>query len=89
MLVPKTSRTFLRDIGADADSPRWAEFVVRYRPVLEAFLASKFPSLAGDAEDLLQETFLAVVRVLPSYRYVPGEQGSFHNYLTGILRNKA
>ena len=89
MHVPTTSRTLLRDIGADADSPRWAEFVARYRPVLEAFLAAKFPSLAGEADDLLQETFLAVVRVLPSYRYVPGEKGAFRNYLAGILRNKA
>ena len=89
MHVPTTSKTLLRDLGADARSPRWAEFVARYRPMMEAFLAARFPSLAADADDLVQETLAALVRALPDYRHVPGEQGSFHNYLTGVLRNKA
>ena len=89
MHVPTTSKTLLRDLGADARSPRWAEFVSRYRPMMESFLAARYPSLAPDADDLVQETLVALLRALPDYRYVPGEQGSFHNYLTGILRNKA
>ena len=87
--VPSTSATLLRDIGSDADSPRWAEFVARYRPMMADYLASRWPGLSAEADDLVQETLLALVRALPGYRYVPGEQGSFHNYLTGILRNKA
>lgn len=89
MIVPATSMTLLRDLRADASSPRWAEFVARYRPMMEAYLASRWPALSAEADDLVQETLIALVRVLPGYRYVPGEQGSFHNYLTGILRNKA
>ena len=89
MKVPTTSKTLLRDLGDDARSPRWAEFVSRYRPMMTAFLAARFPALAADADDLVQETLVALLRALPDYRYVPGEQGSFHNYLTGILRNKA
>ncbi len=89
MHAPTTSKTLLRDLAADARSPRWTEFVARYRPMMEAYLASRHPSLAAGADDLVQETLLALVRLLPDYRYVPGEQGSFHNYLTGILRNKA
>lgn len=81
--------TLLRDLRADADSPRWTEFVARYRPMMEDYLASRWPVLSTEVDDLVQETFLALVRALPDYRYVPGEQGSFHNYLTGILRNKA
>ena len=46
-----------------------------------------FPSL--DADDVIQETLIAVWAALPSYRYAPDEKGHFHNYLTGILRNKA
>ncbi len=88
MKVPTTSTTLLRDLGADARSPRWSEFVVRYRPMMEAFLAARFPGLAADADDLVQETLVALVRALPDYRHVDGEQGSFHNYLTGILRHK-
>ena len=89
MKIPTTSRTLLRDLDKDARSPRWEEFVARYRPMMEAFLAARYPSLAQEADDLVQETLVALLRALPDYRYAPGEQGSFHNYLTGILRNKA
>ena len=89
MHVPTTSKTLLRDLGADARSPRWAEFVARYRPMMEAFLAARYPSLAADADDLVQETLVALSRALPDYRRAPGERGAFHNYLTGVLRNKA
>ena len=89
MQIPTTSKTLLNEIGADARSPRWAEFVARYRPMMRAFLAVRYPSLASDADDLVQETLLALLRALPDYRCSPGEQGAFHNYLTGILRNRA
>lgn len=89
MKIPTTSRTLLHDLGKDARSPRWEEFVARYRPMMKSFLAARYPSLAQEADDLVQETLVALLRALPDYRYAPGEQGSFHNYLTGILRNKA
>ena len=46
-----------------------------------------FPSVEPD--DAIQETLVAVCRVMPSYRYDPDAKGHFRNYLTGILRNKA
>ena len=55
--------------------------------MMEAFMRERFPSL--DADDVIQETLVAVWAALPSYRYAPEEKGLFHNYLTGILRNKA
>ena len=50
-------------------------------------MRERFPSL--EADDIIQETLVALCRVLPSYRYAPDKKGHFHNYLTGILRNKA
>ena len=85
--VPTTSTTLLRDIAQDSQHARWAEFVARYRPMMEAYMHERFPSL--DADDVIQETLVAVCRVMPSYRYDPDAKGHFHNYLTGILRNKA
>ena len=85
--VPTTSTTLLRDLAADPQHPRWTEFVARYRPVMEAYLRERFPRV--DADDAIQETLLAVVKVLPHYRYDPEKKGAFHNYLVGILRNKA
>lgn len=50
-------------------------------------MRERFPSV--EADDITQETFIALCKVLPSYRHAPDEKGYFHNYLTGILRNKA
>ena len=87
MIAPDTSTTLLRDLADCPDHPRWGEFVVRYRPLMESYLHEWFPSLEMD--DLIQETFVAIAKTLPDYRYVPDEKGHFHNYLTGILRHKA
>ncbi len=86
-IVPTTSSTLLRDLAQDTPSVRWGEFVNRYRPMMEAFMASRFPTV--EADDVIQETLLALSRIIRSYHYSPEESGHFHNYLTGILRNKA
>lgn len=82
-----TSTTLLRDLAGDTQHSRWGEFVERYRPMMVSYLRGRFPEL--DADEIIQQTFIALVRVLPAYRYRPEEKGPFHNYLTGILRNKA
>ena len=82
-----TSTTLLRDIASSAEHARWSEFVSRYRPMMEAFLAEHFPFLPAD--DAIQETLLALVKALPSYRYDPDSTGFFRNYLTGVLVQKA
>ncbi len=87
MKIPKTSETLLLQLGRDAQSVRWTEFVARYRPMMEHYLTRYFPTL--DPDDIIQETLIALINVLPNYTYAPEETGSFHNYLTGILRHKA
>jgi DNA-directed RNA polymerase specialized sigma24 family protein len=89
MHFPTTSKTLLRTLGENARSARWAEFTARYRPMMEAFLTARFPELVSDTDDIVQETLLAMVRILPNYRYSPGENGAFHNYLIGIITHKA
>lgn len=86
-MVPETSTTLLRLLASNAQTSRWDEFCVRYEPMMRDFLAVHFPGV--EAEDVLQETFLALTRALPRYQYDPDGQGHFHNYLTGILRRKA
>ena len=75
------------DLAQDSQHARWGEFVARYRPMMEAFLREHFPSV--EADDIIQETLIALCKVLPNYSYAPDEKGHFRNYLTGILRNKA
>ena len=85
--VPTTSTTLLRDLASDSQHPRWTEFAASYRPMMEAYLRERFPTV--NADDLVQDTLLAVVSALPSYVYDASSSGHFHNYLTGILRHKA
>ncbi len=87
MKIPKTSETLLLQLGRDAQSIRWSEFVSRYHPMMEHYLTRYFPTL--DPDDIIQETLIALIKILPNYQYNPEETGYFHNYLTGILRHKA
>ena len=87
VIVPETSTTLLREISSDAENARWPEFVSRYRPMMLAYLNARFPNV--DADDIVQETLIALSKVLPHYRYRPDETGRFRNYLTGILRHRA
>ena len=86
-MIPSTSTTLLRQISGDVHHARWAEFVARYTPMCSQYLRRHFPSL--EADDILQETFAALAKALPNYRYDPQEKGHFRSYLVGILRNKA
>ena len=62
-------------------------FYARYQPMMQSYLRARFPSI--DADDVIQETFAALAKLLPDYTYDPKKKGSFHNFLTGIVRNKA
>ena len=85
--IPKTSTTLLNELACDTQHARWGEFVARYRPMMLSFMQERFPSL--EAEEIIQDTLIALIEIFPVYHYSPEEKGSFHNYLTGILRNKA
>ena len=61
--VPTTSTTLLRDIAQEPQHVRWGEFVARYRPMMEAFMRERFPSV--EADDVIQETFAALCGILP------------------------
>ena len=87
MIAPDTSTTLLRDLAADTQHVRWTEFYNRYRPLMQEYMGNRFPNL--NADEAVQDTLIALTKVLPDYRYVPDEKGAFHNYLIGILKRKA
>ena len=86
-MVPPTSVSLLRTLAGDSTSSRWDEFYSRYEGVMRAFLRDRFPSLEPD--DVIQETMAALVRKMPSYKYLPDRTGHFRNFLVGILKHKA
>ena len=85
--IQTTSTTLLRDLAQDSQHARWSEFVARYRPMMEAYMRDRFPTV--DVDDAVQEALIALIKVFPVYKYSPEETGAFHNYLTGILRRRA
>ena len=85
--IPETSTTLLRNLAQDSQHARWGAFVSRYRPMMEAYMRTHFPTV--DADDVIQETLITLINVFPVYHYSPDETGAFHNYLTGILRHRA
>lgn len=87
MAVPVTSVTLLKVLGGDAQSPRWTEFAQKYASTIDGFLFKYFPSV--DAEEVVNETLIALVQKLPVYRYDPDANGHFRNFLIGIVRYKA
>ena len=75
------------DLAGGAQNARWAEFVRIYEEPMRAFLAARFPTV--EADDVLQETMIALMRIMPGYHYTPDRNGHFRNYLVGIVRHKA
>ena len=81
---PQTSRKLLAAIGSGAGAARWTEFFHKYSPGLRDYATRHFPSL--EADDLVQDTLVVLVKRLKTYQYDPKAKGAFHNYLVGILR---
>ena len=50
-----------------------------------SYLTAHFPVV--NADEIVQETLIALAKAMPRYSYDPDETGRFRNYLTGILRN--
>ena len=86
---PVTSPTLLGAISADPASPRWNDFARLYEPVIRRYLERErmnFRALQpSDRDDLVQETFLAVMRAMPGFRYEP-EKGRFRGWISTVVR---
>ena len=74
---------YLIDKIRRGNTQAWSEFVDRYRGRLLSFAQAKL-SQSADAEDAIQETFVAFIRSLQDYR---GECG-LETYLFTLLRHK-
>lgn len=77
---------FLLEQIRNGSGGAWAQLVERYQGRLLAFARRRLPrgGAAGDAEDLVQDTFLRFLRGLPEFR---GES-SVETYLFMILRRR-
>ncbi len=80
--LSEADRFLLRGIR-QGDADAWRQLVDRYRGRLYAFARSRLGS-GADAEDLLQETFMAFLKALGGFR---GDAG-LETYLFTILRRR-
>lgn len=74
---------FLIDQVRKGDPEGWSQLVDRYQGRLVSFARQRV-GRAGDAEDLVQETFIGFLKGLPRFR----EEASVETYLFTILRRK-
>lgn len=74
---------YLIEAVRQGDQQAWRDLIARYQGRLVSF-ARRMLAQRGDAEDLVQDTFLGLLRSLPTY----DARRSLETYLFAILRNK-
>ncbi|UCC31970.1 MAG: sigma-70 family RNA polymerase sigma factor [Phycisphaerales bacterium] len=80
-----THTTLLARLGDGADSAAWQEFHDRYGELLRGF-ARRRGLQPADTDDVAQDVLLALIRIMPDFRYDPAK-GKFRSYLkTAALR---
>ena len=82
MAITKAEQYFLDRIR-QGDGGAWSDFVNRYRGRLLRFARAKLPQRA-DAEDVVQETFIAFIRSIGRYR----GDCDLETYLFSLIRRK-
>ena len=82
MAITKAEQYFLDRIR-QGDEGAWSDFVNRYRGRLLRFARAKLPQRA-DAEDVVQETFIAFIRSIGRYR----GDCDLETYLFSLIRRK-
>lgn len=87
-MFPDTPQTLLRKIAEYAngdDASEWARFVELYEPVIRIYITQFGDAGAADADDIVQDIFIKLVKVLRNGEY-KREKGRFRNYLAAMVR---
>jgi RNA polymerase sigma-70 factor (ECF subfamily) len=80
-----STATLLERLRRPGDADAWVRFVELYTPLLY-FWALRVGLRGQDAEDLVQDVFVTLVRKLPEFRPEPG--GSFRAWLRTVAVNR-
>ncbi|MCI0538406.1 MAG: sigma-70 family RNA polymerase sigma factor [Verrucomicrobiales bacterium] len=81
-----TRASLLERLRNPADAATWQEFHQLYRPLVVA-VARRAGVGEDAAEDLAQETFIAVLKALPGFRYEPA-RSSFKHWLRTLTTHR-
>jgi RNA polymerase sigma factor (sigma-70 family) len=77
--VCKTRPSLLQRVQNTADDDSWDEFYQIYSGLVNRFALQRGLTMA-EARDVVQETFIAVAKVIPQFHYEPA-LGSFRSWL--------
>jgi RNA polymerase sigma-70 factor (ECF subfamily) len=80
-----TSLSLLNRLQSHAGADAWDRLVRVYTPLIYGWLR-KYYLQSADAEELVQEVMIVVVRKLPAFQH-NGQRGAFRRWMLGILRN--
>ena len=83
----ETTETLLKGLAA-GDQNRWARFYRDYAPWIESLLLKRGLS-HEDAEEIVHDTLVELVKIMPTYKYDKTHKGAFHSLLFKIAQNKA
>lgn len=75
----------MRRLRRPGESQAWRQFIELYMPLLH-YWARQMSVPAADADDLVQEVFVVLVRKLPEFDYDPSL--SFRSWLRKVTLNK-
>ncbi len=85
--MENTSQTLLDQLQCPGAEAAWERFCRVYGPPIIRY-AQKLGLAEADARDVMQESLLVLMRLLPRFRYDP-TRGRFRNYLLTIVHRQA
>jgi len=88
MQVPKTRTSMIEGCRSPSDV-HWIAFDSKYRPMMAGYLAKNWKSIRDYHGDVINETILALMKILPTYHYERGVTPAFHTFVTLILDRQA
>jgi len=78
----ETHASLLGRVAEGIDPAAWTEFHNRYAELIRGF-ARRQGQTAADCDDIVQEVLLALLKVMPGFRYDP-TKGKFRSYLKTV-----
>src|SRR5688572_12924982 len=86
MVHDETSLSLLDRLCQSPDAGSWDRLVAAYSPLLRNWI-SRYDVQAADADDLVQDVLVVVMRELPSFRHNQ-QTGAFRTWLRRIVVNR-
>ena len=83
--MQETSLSLIQRLAADGNDADWQKMLAIYRPFVFQRV-STYPLLVDQAEDIVQETVMVLMRELPTFERQ--RTGSFRAWLRGIVLNQ-